>query len=339
MEEEDSKIIPAFDTNENLYKYDRSILPQNPVIVIKNNERVLVNNTSKTRVNSNANIAFSNEKFTFEFWDEAFNNLTSKSNRKASMFSINPKIRDTYNNNLQYPRDYIYYNIAPELGQTTGTFSNNFAEYITSFRVNNVAALQNIFDDAYTDWTDFNMEFKVVVALVSNKTNVNQFTKGFTASLSDICDYTVSGNNISVTNLKTFTLPNPIELLPWDMKQYGDTWKLSIYELDAETSSSITVTSSVSSNFGTNYSSNNKEGANFGSSSSYGTNYSVSYNYTIKGSDDYLFDCLIHWQDPILLSVESDSPLPGGPLPISYYIIKEFDTGFVSLTVEPKARY
>jgi hypothetical protein len=77
-------------------------------------------------------------------------------------------------------------------------------------------------------------------------------------------------------------LPTPIEIWNWNLRKYGDTWKFVIYERDNGATTNIST--SLTSNFGTNFSNEVKDGPKFGSTGSSGYSQTFSYSF-VNGSD------------------------------------------------------
>jgi len=153
-----------FDKNSNEFIMEAGHIPAFPVVVIKDNTRVIV---AKNRETLSA--ALSNKKnssFTFEFTDEFFDGskIAPISTQSISPSNIDQKLVDAYSiyqNFDGWQRDYVYYGLAPTSSpaprnaQTTsgrlitiisdepdlpseeepiGTFSRDFKETVTSFR-------------------------------------------------------------------------------------------------------------------------------------------------------------------------------------------------------------
>lgn len=335
----------------NFQKLKRNVIPNEPVLVVKDSERIILSNDGNKRVGQDLGKAFQAGGFAFRYLDKRYESAnSSKPESNARQFGrwweVNPYAWNASYYNMQFHRDYVYYGISPELGVNSGPLRNNIREYITSIRFEHVNNLQNAFDDTVTDWADGHFEFAITILFVDNKTAASSVMKVFDASLGDMCDYTVNQNgSITINSLKTFKLYDPmtmgagpgnaVEIVPWDMKRYGDTWKFVIQEQDATTNTTFSYTTGITSSFGTNYTSNQKDGPNFGSTTSFGTSYSQTFTLAVSGQSDVLGETLLHWTDKIINSgtwvydeSDDDYRLEGGAT-------REVSTGTVAISIEP----
>jgi hypothetical protein len=330
----------------------RNVVPNEPVLVVKDSERIILSDDVNKRVGQDLGKAFQAGNFAFRYLDKRYETTnpskpgTTNARQFGSWWEVNPYVWNAAYYHMQFHRDYVYYGITPELGVTTGPFKTNVREYITSIRFENVNNLQNAFDDTVTDWSDGHFEFQITALFVDNKTAPSSVMKVFDASLGDMCDYTVNQNgSITINSLKTFRLFNPqgygagpgkaVEIAPWDMKRYGDTWKFVVQEQDATTNTTYSYTTGITSSFGTNYTSNYKDGPNFGSTTSFGTSYSQTFTLAVSGQSDVLGEALLHWTDKVIDSgtwvydeTDDDYRLEGGGT-------REISTGTIAISVEP----
>jgi hypothetical protein len=334
-----SELLPSFDYKGEEKVLSRKVFPGEPVLVIKDSERVVAKSGKNARLMGNESFAFENDKFLFAFWDESFDNSKAKKDSAAARWfyysTFDPKLRFAKDNNLQYQRDYVYYNIAPELGVNTGTFQSDYAEFLTSMKFASTGAASTVYDDPSTDWSDGNFEFSFYAYFVDDKTKLGSVQKGFNVPFNDLFQWEEGPNgSIVVTGLKECMFPGSGHMIAsWDMQKYGDTWKLTFYEQDQQTNQTIQVNTSVTSSFGTNYSNGQKDGANFGSTSSNGTTYAVNYSLSITGGPDQLYDALIVWKDKVLLTKDV-IPLIG-----TWGRSYEASTGTLIVSIEPRYKY
>ena len=160
-----------FDENSNEFIMEAGHIPAFPVVVIKDNARVVVAKNGETR---SPTLAAKKSDFTFEFTNEFFDGSKTISTQSGATYDDNPrdpggdprpsyvdqKLIDSYNlykGTDGWHRDYIYYGIAPtttpptrpgrsitqindepdlplEDDQSRGTLSRDFRETIVSFR-------------------------------------------------------------------------------------------------------------------------------------------------------------------------------------------------------------
>jgi hypothetical protein len=165
-------------------------IPAYPVVVVKTNERIIVNESStRNGVLNGTNLRFS---------DEIFNNLSpahdsntghinddttpltrgsSLRNQDDPLPKVPQKVLDAYNiysNNKGWQRDYIYYGLTPT--NTAGPLDNNYKEYLVGFEmIGNADVNLNKISDQSSDpkrtkdmsytraskyWTDGEFEFR-----------------------------------------------------------------------------------------------------------------------------------------------------------------------------------
>lgn len=137
-----------------------TLVPGFPVLVVKENERVIVNNSN---ISSKSNTILTKEiaSTQLEFLDKTFNNLYNDietKGRRPPTEPIDPmtylpnnlkKVIEAYNlyqNTSGWQRDYIYYNISPTSDK--GPFDYNYKEYIVGFELlgNAIGAYNKISD-------------------------------------------------------------------------------------------------------------------------------------------------------------------------------------------------
>lgn len=203
-----TKGVPMVDDKGEEWIFDSKYIPSFPVVVIKENERVITKDALPSSLSSKSSSVQFGEKAQFVFIDQAFDNtnVSTKSSGidagyEGSGTADDPyvsagisKILDAYNiyKNVEgWQRDYIYYGITPT--SPKGPFKGNFKEYLVGFELLGDAdfLLSKISDQAddpaFTDnnniresvWTDGNFEFKVKV-YVGNKSGFgNEFITFF----------------------------------------------------------------------------------------------------------------------------------------------------------------
>lgn len=342
---EKARLLPAFSSHGEEQALDKNVEPTVPVLVIKDNERIALKGkgSKNVRINNNDKVAFTNNTFSYVFLDESFdirNKISHKNARVGNYSTFDQRVRFAYDNNLQYHRDYIYYGIAPELGVTTGALNINYAEFITAIRFADIYSFNNVYDDPSTDWSDGYFEFMINIYFVDGKTSLGTLSKGFSVGWTDLYTYTQNSNGTrTITGTKEYTIPGKgIIIETWNMQRYGDTWKFSIFEQDQQTVQTYSISSTITSNFGSNYTNNVKDGPNFGNTSSSGASYQQSYSIAIAGGTDQLYDGILKWTDKILTKkTELPSPVPGQTIYFggSYHM----NTGTIHLSVEPRYKY
>jgi len=164
--------IDLYNSKGEITKIAYGAIPNFPVVVVKENERVnvSVNNIDKspisatllrTSVESNQSNFLSKDNMKFSFSNEAFNGIERSSLIKPSLSNvsklaltnenkisrvvdvnltnqpnaIDPSVIEAFNINLDWHRDYIYYGLNPNLGIDKGKFNNRMIEHIVSIRM------------------------------------------------------------------------------------------------------------------------------------------------------------------------------------------------------------
>jgi len=113
-------------------------IPSFPIIVLKDNERVVSSNNS-TNKNIKTSLVSRINGVEYKFLDDCFDKSKNSKNealRTVSSAVLDPKVVTAYNtytgaNVDGWQRDYIYYSITP--GTPKGPFKYDFQETITSF--------------------------------------------------------------------------------------------------------------------------------------------------------------------------------------------------------------
>lgn len=339
-ETSNSELI-GFDFEGNTLKLEYIIEPSIPVLVIKENERLVINqtlknvNTSSSFVNENYSLYKNIDGIDFYFLDKAFDksandkvsspkiceeNLNFKGGLKgiegtysfASWNSFDPTIKAAYEANSPCQRDNAYYNILP--GNTTGIFRSNYSEFITSISVENSDALRYLTDS----WTEGYLEFVFKIFFIDGNSGMTDITKNISCRTSDLY-------NASDGSMKLYVLPSPIEIVPFDLYRYGDTWKFVIYEYDANSTYSLNKSVSVSSRISGNVGVKDKWGLGVELSGSK----TSSIGYTINNTSDALGEGVMYYTDPVVIK----------RFIASIYITKVISTGQLNLFVQPKKIY
>ena len=149
--------------------------------------------------------------------------------------------------------------------------------------------------------------------------------------------YTRTGVHKWYTTSNIVSKPyNPnLELIQWNLKDYGASWKITVAEVD--NSEEYTYTEEVTTTYANNFEISGtieKVGLKFGGSATT-SNKSIFTVKTMKNSDP-LGDAVLNFSDPIITNVEIVENRRGD---ITYYHTNEISTGWVSLGIEPKKKY
>jgi hypothetical protein len=359
-----SKPLLAYGQNDNIIELNYTEKPKNPVVVVKDNERVETsdneqrNGTEKNARSGNTyratDIAFKNS----EKLREPFNSVSliaegtprpprdsinrPPATRDSSIYVDNSQqisveaVRYAYEKKLESQRDYVYYGIDPSTNVNSGSITNRYAEHIVSLEMENEAALQKITDD----WTDGNLEIVINVITISRDGSTQSVRKAVNCSSQDLRFDETQGLRPpkfyrAGSKVKEYFLPSPLEIERWDVYKYGEKWKFVVSEFDpgTETTTNTTVSSEFSANFNGNVGIEIpflKIGIGGGGTSKETKSTSV----TVKTTDvsDDLYEGILNFYTPVYSRAEY-TPGRGGSIiaPKAYTV----NTGLIRLRVEP----
>lgn len=336
-------------------------IPTFPIIVLKDNERVIVNSVSSDK-NKKTNIVCKINGIDYKFLDDCFDKSKNikQSARVATVQSFDPKLVTAYNtytsSNVDgWQRDYIYYGIAPI--SPKGSFKYDFQETIKTFslqgdpraaynKIANQTGDPRLVENGHgspkgdlrfnTGWSGGNFEFKVRI-IVNGKNGVgSEIIKYFNANGNDLFDYSyIRGRRLSpgtsVYELKINTLKQMslnIPFFSWDLDQYASTIKIDIEEIDLTETSIIADSRSVefASNFGVDVSGGFQEYVKIGLK--YGTSQKVTATSTVQKTftqgNDLLGDVIVNFADNVIIGTDGAT-----------YTTREYSSGLYSITIEP----
>lgn len=341
------------------FKIPHNTVPAVPTVVVKENERVVIETAEINKYNSRLmkgsdlpEFYIEKEGKRFLFLAPAFNGITKFKGvtaRTVPQSLVDAKLLTAYSNGNEWQRDYIYYNISPTT--PNGVFSIQFREFVKSFKFLNMSVSEfgqvsdqdgdpkldtEVFDPPY--WIEGAFEFRMDV-LINAKNGIGQILgKVFSANGADMLTPTYTsthlGFGIYVYTVTGFTAnefhPTNLEILGWDLQLYGSVWKfiMTEYDPDQTTTRTVTNTSTYGSNFGfdATFGSDVKFGPKFGLSST--TTETNTFTITTTLTSDDLGSGTLDFRDPVLLS----GPTGTG----NNYQTYEVTTGKLSFSVEPQ---
>lgn len=320
--------------------------PSFPIIVIKDNERVIVAKNKefgklKTRTLKNEN------NIEYKFLDNCFDK--TKNSKKEGMRTVassvlDPKIITAYNtytvaNVDGWDRDYIYYGITPTTPR--GPFKYDFQESIKSFSLQGdpIAAYNKIADQtndpklatllSSSAWTGGNFEFKVRIIVNAKNGIGSEVIKYFNATPNDlfiIKSTKFFGNLYTYSIISLKQMPLNIPVFNWDLDQYASSIKIDIEEIDLTETTVLTDSRIVK--YATNFSIDptsgflQKIGLKFGASLEQTTTSTVQKTFT--QANDALGEVIVNFADKIIIGATS-----------STYTTREYSSGLYSISVEP----
>lgn len=368
--------VPVFDANGNESVIEAYLIPGYPIVVIKENERIVTNDKiTKSMLQTSPFSAEAGNVPVFRFLDEAFDNISSKNHiatTRAAVSDDNSKLFEAYDifpNETGWQRDYVYYNITPANPQ--GPFNYNFKEHLVSFELlgDPKGVLSKIADQTsdprldgkwhenyvtpdgtrvMTGWTDGEFEFTVRVYYGSKNSAGNELITNFRVKPSSIfkTELTSSQSNKKTYQIKSMKLkkiPLSVPLFEWNIENYSSTIKIVIEEYDP--SETIQKKEDVTHEFATNFNFDItfgqvvKKGLKFGATQKLVTVTSCTVT-EIKESDK-LGEVLVNFADPILLSKNIITVIINGTGGRSdSYTIPDYNnkysTGFYRIQIAPK---
>jgi len=360
------KKMLAFDAQGKQYEIDYNSKPNMPLVIVKTNERlaVLDGSTTTGRKEIASSILYENNGKTFYFRSPDFDGRNTQLKQQVSTQNdeqnstanaregsrmaycarttdyglYDARTRYAFEHNIVCQRDYIYYGIDPANGVNQGPFNSNYAEFITSVRVNDISTRDRLVDDV----SDGNMEFDLNFFFIQNKTGINSLKKGFSVPTDQL--FVTDASNPS-PNPRPYTLSAPVEIIPFDMQKFGDTWRVAVFEYDpgSETTYETTLTSTYGTNF-TISGTIQKIGLNFGVTATEQSTQKISTKIT--GTSDDLQETIHSYCDYILTEKGAGTTFPcgwsgGGSRPPrgGWGRNYEVSTGKVSLSIETRPRF
>jgi hypothetical protein len=356
--------VPVIGKDGNKYVIEAELTPGFPIVVIKDNERVILKKTSSKQNSKSALIDAQ-----FEYLDD---NFDPEANWVPTPIINNSEIDqvliDSYNVWEGYApegwqRDYIYYGLIPS--KTKGQLTFNYKEHLTSFRLTGDPKI--IFDiisrnsspgdldpSLVTDyrmgsssgWTDGNFEFLVNIYIGSQSSTEGLFTKrGIDLKPSDLFElkYTTYSRfnwpfkktyiRTEIVSTKKINLLDPKydnkgEILTWDLSNYSNRWRFVFEEVD------LTVTNNrtekLSSKYNVNFEVNAAAGSIF---EKVGLKFGASaeqskentYNFNYTTGSNDLYETTV----PFFENVVNKDPFTG------QYNTQTYSTGRVEFEVRP----
>lgn len=331
-----------FKNGKEEYSLPFNFIPALPTLVIKNNERIIQNKSLGVRSVSENTIPLDNE---FSFIDEVFDGRNPNTSfRSTPTPNFQTSFRWVYLPDQQldplltayhemgvditkWQRDNIYYGLTDQIQE--GPLKRNFVERI--FGIKFSVDAYNKFTDQNDPkpnpsaptpsqlWTDGQFEFRIDI-LINNKagagTNIYKHFRAKPAELFNVL-YSSGTRDGKTYYYITSVQPKPfnpnrdnfnLNLVTWDLKNNGSTWKFIISEIDDQetytTEDSNTVTYAQNFEFSQQWGDEVKKGIKYGNTTTIsGVN---RYNIvTYKNSDD-LGTLEANFSDPVVIHATDD---------------------------------
>ncbi len=337
-----------YDANGENKAISNELIPGFPILVLKENERVKITNTSDTK--SNSGFAF---EFAYDVFDGSKRNEISQKRNEIILFDLGGRTANvgfrykSFNDAGNWQRDYVYYGIDEQ--DERGPFDNSYSEFIYSIRFLNSDGLIQI-SDASDDpsttgggwnnvpgWTDGIFDFHVTAVRAAQNGTGETLKKVFTARGSDL--FNINYDSIdygfaefySITSItpKTF-YPDKLEFTDWDLSVYGTSWKFIFEEFDLSQTitESRTVTSKLATNFGFDigFGKKVKIGLKFGATQE--NTKSETFTTVTHVGSDFLGECIVDFGDPIFIGQGWDDGALTG-------VTRKYSTGSLEMDLVP----
>jgi hypothetical protein len=325
------KKMIAYNSNGAITELDYSADPDQPVLVIKDNEALQVVEASTSRTARAGSYQFTkprpavfvNNGLAYFYADESLydpapaepeiiknaGNVSSAStnrieggacSRVYNWWYFDPRVQEAFEKNVYQPtcpentatvRDYVYYGMDPTTGVNRGPLNYGYREYITSIKCDALANRGRFDDFSEGSILDFD-----IIIYTADSDPIFPLKKRLSVQKDQF--FTTDADNPSPLAYEFGGYPRPaIELAVWNFKRQGDIWKFGVFEFDPGTT--VSSTKSTSSTLGTNFSiGDEKEGGKFGLTATVTATSSTTITFT-DGSDD-LGEAVLYWCDPVI---------------------------------------
>lgn len=354
--------VPLITPDLNLEMMPSDVIPGFPVIVIKNNERVVSNLENPNIRDLKTKTVFEKDGIIIKFWANSFDNEDKRNVSARLVKNLNPTLVSAYNMydqqnpNLDgWQRDFIYYKIQPS--SPNGPFIYDFKEHLRSFSMTGAPTIAyNKISDQTGDptyrnnhrinsshWTGGFYEFKIRTIINAKNGVGNELINGFTVSpdqlfLLEYETYTKGTlfwekTYYRLKNISNLTIMVDIPLINWDLDEYASSIKIEIEEVDLTTTSVITDTRTVkfATNFGIDaaFGVKTKIGLKFGASLETIQTHTVQKTFT--QGNDFLGEAIVNFADKVIIG--HTNFLSG-----NIWSTREYTTGlgYCKFSIEPK---
>ena len=320
--------VPFIKTNGHEDVVPREYIPAFPILVIKDNERVIALNDKNHKWFSQleTKTVYNGGWVRLKFWNNVFDPLKTIIERKKQGSNLDPKLKkayEMYKNAYGWHRDYIYYNITPS--DTIGQYNNEYKEYIETFSMDGDPEVMYKVINHGNYWTDGFFEFAVSTT-ISSKHDIGQIITVLSVCSDDLftIEYKRLGNRFRPSAVSVKTASVHLPLFGWKLEEYCSGIKLHVDEVDLPKIATRTENRRVgyATNFSINPTSGFLEKTGFGAGllDVKTKTYEVAYFKT----SDFLGETIIEFSDAVVLSDN-----------LSPYFAKEYSTGACKVGVAP----
>ncbi|MBX2900539.1 MAG: hypothetical protein KF775_12865 [Cyclobacteriaceae bacterium] len=354
--------VPIISPSGESYLLSSELIPSYPVVVVKDNERVTHSSQLGYETARGSRIIFTNSfGIDYKFVDDIFDYELEKQREEATLregtiYNVDQKLSDafsTYQTSDGWQRDYIYYNITP--ASPNGQFTYDFSEHIRSFSIvgNALLAYQKMADQAgdptiksgknSSGWTDGFFEIRASALIQAQNGIGSTISNSYLVSGKDLftVTYEIDRRGIwpfrydyyIVKSVTAKPQNTNMPIVPWDLKNYGSSFRIDIEESDNSTvvTESTTETTKFATNFNIEGSILKKIGLKFGASLERTETNVLTRQYTLNS--DPLGTVVVNFSDKVVLSIS----YPVLEAPSTWrYTTREYANNIFSISVEPK---
>ncbi|MCF0075199.1 hypothetical protein LZD49_32250 [Dyadobacter sp. CY261] len=214
--------------NEDPYEQLIKIVPRLPVVVVKENERIVARlKTAPSQITNDLVQTMSTEEV-FRDGENIFYHIGNPQSkprahdRYASQNEVAPMVINAYNYNAQYHRDWIYYHIAPNLGYNSGTLAN-YTERLRGVKFADPYYMQLFAEE---NWIEGQLEFHVHLLLLNRNGGIVTFPRTFSCQLSQLMSFNPT------TGYTAIEYHPDVDFIGWNLYTYGSHYKYAIMEFD-----------------------------------------------------------------------------------------------------------
>ncbi|SHG63504.1 hypothetical protein SAMN04488109_1170 [Chryseolinea serpens] len=332
------------------------LIPGYPVIVVKNNERLITEKQSGYQDMQTTRILKAPNGLSYRFVDDVFDRYLPKPSPKEAgeqrLTKPHQKLKEAFNiygHADGWQRDYIYYGITPT--HPNGQFSYDFKEYITSFLFTGDALLVYYKISEQTGdpeiksgkrssgWTDGFFEIRCTAVIQAQNGVGNEIKSKFLPYGQDLFDvvYKTSKRGIwpfrytyySIGSVTAKLVLTNMPLVNWDLYAYAATFRIDVEEVD--NTEVIKYSRMETVEFATNFDVQAtilKIGLKFGGSMRRTITNTIETS-TTKESDE-LGQATVNFADKVLIGQTQNL------LVLPYYATREYYNDIFSISIEPR---
>jgi len=326
--------------------------PAFPVVVLKDNNRVVVSQNASSRYSSLNNRS---SDYVFDFIDDYFDGSIEEKESEISLrqFSftdnlIDSKVIAAYGHfppSSGWQRDYIFYNLTPQ-NPTNGTISLEYKETLRAFTLqNSYKSPQDMLtyiahpnttigpqfqNNGLWPWTAGSFDFRITAIMATRNASPsipNTIIKTFAAYPDElfVVTQTLQGNTYKNTVTGYGIKLTNIDLFNWNLNNYAEAMSISIWKINPDYTENVLI--SFNTKFINNVTTNKKNNVEYTFGTTTTTTTSVTAQKHFK--DIHLGTDIVMFSHPVI----TGSHVTGGK---TYYSLREYDLGFCKFYLSPQ---